>query len=452
MTHKLAPLHFFLFGGLAALVPLFSSTPAHADDLAEIFNLASENDPIIREARYRYQASQTIIAQGRSQIMPTISATGTSSRDTQGPASEGGNTPPHSFDNGFNSKSYGINLRQALINVQAWYAFQSARMSERVAAITLAQNEQELIMRVSAAYFDVLRSLDNLEAFRAELAAAERVLEQTRERFEVGLVPITDVNDSQANYDQARVNLLVEENNYRQRLEVLEAITGQTHENLEALSENFPIEAPDAAMEEWVAVAQENNLGIQAARYNLEASKDNAKAARAAMFPTVDISANYNWRQSANPFSFFPSMANEGTSIGVNLTVPLFAGGLNSARKREAYYLRDASEEVLLQTQRNAVLSARNSYRSVETGVAAVEARRQAIISAQSALEATEAGAEVGTRNVVDVVLAQRLLFQALRDYANARYQYVIDTLELKRAAGTLSPQDVFELNEWLEP
>src|SRR5690606_25851455 len=139
-----------------ALTPLLFSAPASADDLAQIFNLASENDPVIREARYRYQAAETIIAQGRSQILPTISANGNSSRDTQGPASEGGNSPPHSFQNGYNSKSYGVSLRQALFNVQAWYAFQSARMSERVAAVTLAQNEQELIMRVATAYFDVL--------------------------------------------------------------------------------------------------------------------------------------------------------------------------------------------------------------------------------------------------------------------------------------------------------
>lgn len=435
--------------GLATLLSLLPSL-AQADDLAEIFNLASERDPVIREARARYQAAETIIAQGRSQIMPAINATGSTSRDTTGIATDSAQGA-HSFQNGFNSKSYGVSLRQTLFNVQAWYAFESARMSERVAAVTLAQNEQDLILRVATAYFDVLRSLDNLEAFDAELEAAERVLEQTRERFEVGLVPITDVNDSQASYDLARVSQLVEQNNYNQRLEALEAITGLSHENLERLRDDFPIVLPDTGMEEWVEVAQENNLDIQAARFNREASEDNAKAARAAMLPTVDIAANYNWRFSANPFSFFPAVPNEGTSIGLNLTVPLFAGGLNSARMREAYYLLDASDEALLRTQRDAVRAARNNYRSVETGVLAVEARQQAIVSAQSALESAEVGAEVGTRNIVDVVLAQRLLFQTQRDHANARYDYVIDTLNLKEAAGTLSPQDIYDLNQWLE-
>src|SRR5690606_8426409 len=168
---------------------------------------------------------------------------------------------------------------------------------------------------------------------------------------------------------------------------------------------------------------------------------------------TVDISANYNWNRSNNPFSFFNvGVANESSSVALNLTVPLFAGGGNRARMREAYYLRDAEEEVLLRTQREAVLRARNTYRSLLTNVRAVQARQQAIISAQSDLEATEVGAEVGTRNVVDVVLSQRLLFQAQRDYANARYDYVMDTLNLQQAAGTLSPQDVIDLNQWLIP
>jgi len=392
--------------------------------------------------------------------LPTISVTGQTSRDTSGPDHGdignpvNGNVTPETHPGlGFNTQRYGATLRRALLNMQAWYTLQAARTSERQAAVTLASNEQQLILRVAGAYFDVLRSQDNLEAFDAEVAAAERVLEQTRERFDVGLVPITDLNDSQASYDLALVNQLLEQNNLNQRLEVLEAITGQPHGELESLSPEFPIVAPDAPMEDWVTVAQENNLAIQAAEFSYEARDDNAKAARAAMYPTVDISANYNWNRSNNPFSFFNvGVANESSSVALNLTVPLFAGGGNRARMREAYYLRDAEEEVLLRTQREAVLSARNTYRSLLTNVRAVQARQQAIISAQSALEATEVGAEVGTRNVVDVVLSQRLLFQAQRDYANARYDYVMDTLNLQQAAGTLSPQDVIDLNQWLIP
>jgi outer membrane protein len=168
------------------------------------------------------------------------------------------------------------------------------------------------------------------------------------------------------------------------------------------------------------------------------------------MYPTVELNVGYNWNQSGNPLSFTPNLASESSQVTLNLTVPIFAGGLNNARLRQAYYTRDASEEALLKSQRDSTQSVRNAFRSVATDVRAVAARNQAIVSAQSALEATQVGAEVGTRNVVDVVLAQRTLFQAQRDYANARINYVMNSLNLKQASGTLSPQDVIDLNEWL--
>jgi len=422
-----------------ALLLILAAPLALADNLQQIFTLAAEKDPEIRQARARYNASHTVIDQGRSQLLPAVSATASTSRDTTGVASApaGVRMQEHSFGAGFNSKGYGLNLRQAVLNFQAWYAFQAARKGDQQAALTLAQSEQALIIKVATAYFNVLRSQANLASFVAEEAAAKQVLDQTQQRFEVGLVAITDVYDSQANADLASVNLLVEENNLNQRLEALEAITGQQHLELAALSENFPIVSVDPAnMAEWVTLAQNNNLAIKIAELDLAAREDDAKAAKSAMYPTVDLSMNYNWNQSANPFSFFPSLASERSSVALNFTMPLFAGGLNRSRMHQAYY----------NTQ-----STRNAWRSVETDVKAVQARAQAIVSAQSSLEATTVGAEVGTRNIVDVVLSQRLLFQTQRDHANARFTYVMDTLTLKQAAGVLSPQDVQDLNQWLQ-
>ncbi len=435
---------------LAVLTLPFSSV--QADDLAQIFELAATNDPEIRQARASFNAAHTTIDQGRSFLLPRITVGGSTSRDTSGPANASAFGPGHSFENGFNSKGYNLSINQALLNFEAWYAFKSAKQTDLQAAANLAQAEQQLILKVATAYFNVLRTLDNLASFRAEEDAASRVLEQTRERFEVGLIPITDVYDSQANHDLARVNRLVEENNLNQAYEALEAITGRPHNNLETLNSDFPIESLNpSSLEEWVNLALDNNLAIKSAQFDFAAKKDDARSARATMFPTLDISAGYGWNQSANPFSFFPAAASERTNITLNFSYPLYAGGLNSARKRQAYYTRDASEEALMKTQRDSTQSTRNNYRSVETDVLAVQARAQAIISAESALEATEVGAEVGTRNVVDVVLAQRTLFQARRDYASARYAYVINTLNLKQAAGILSPQDIIDLNNWLE-
>ena len=440
---------------LAALSCVLVTSTCMADDLLEIFNLAVDNDPSIRQARANYNAQHTMLAQGRSFLLPTVNLTGRTSRDTtgvDGAAPPGGffSPPQHSFANGFNTKGYGVSLRQALLNFEAWYAFRSAQQGDEAAAVNLANAEHQLIMRVATAYFDVLRSQANLTSFIAEEEASQQVLEQTRQRFEVGLVPITDVYDSQANADLATVNRLVEENNLNQRLEALEAITGRSHMDLAPLDEAFPIEPSDTPIEDWISVAMDSNLQIKAAEYDLAAKQEDARSAKARMYPTVDMSLSYNWNESGNPLSFTPNLASENTQITLNLSVPIFAGGLNNARLRQAYYTRDASEEALLKSQRDSTQSVRNSFRSVATDVRAVAARRQAIVSAQSALEATQVGAEVGTRNVVDVVLAQRTLFQTQRDYANARINYVMNTLNLKLASGTLSPQDVIDLNDWL--
>jgi outer membrane protein len=429
-----------------AIFGLLTASTASADDLLQIYNLAVTNDPEIRQARATYNANHTVLDQGISLLLPTISAVASTSRDTRDEAAQ------HSFSNGFNAHDYGISLRQALINFEAWYAYQAARHQDEAFATQLVQSEQALIMKVATAYFNVLRSQENLATFRAEQDAANQVLDQSQQRFDVGLIPITDVYESQASADLAAVQTLVEENNLNQYIEALEAITGQPHNNVAELQEDFPIVPIDPVdMGEWVNMAQEGNLDIKLAELDLATKEQQARQAKAALYPTVDISASYGWSLNQNPqFNLFGAVPNKNSTISLNLTVPIFTGGLNRARKAQAYYVRDASEEALLKSRRDNTQSTRNAYRSVETDVRAVAAQAQAIISAQSALDATQVGAEVGTRNVVDVVLAQRTLFQAQRDHDNARFKYVMDTLTLKQAAGLLTPQDVIDLNEWL--
>lgn len=441
--------------GIFCFCSIFSPVLA-AEDLMDIYNLAVDSDPQIRQARAEFNATHTNIAQGLSQLLPTVNFTGNTGRQTTGPAEANIFQPAYSFANGFNSKGYGLNIQQNILNFEAWYSYQSIIKSDAAAATNLARSEQELIQRVTGAYFDVLRSEDNLETFEAELEASARILEQQEERFAVGLAPITDVYDSQAAYDLARVNLLVEGNTLNQRYEALEAITGHNHDDVSSLSEKFPVEPlVVSSIEEWVMTANQNNLDVRLARLTMESREYEADAAKAAILPTLSFTANYNWNESGG-FNFntlagvIGDSVNENSSITLNFNIPIFAGGLNKARERQAFYNLDASEESLLNTQRTSTQSVRNNYRSVENNVLTIAARAQAVRSAQSQLDATEAGLEAGTRNIVDVVTAQRLLFQSMRDYANARYTYVINTLNLKQAAGLLSPQDIIDLNEWL--
>lgn len=438
---------------MALAIPVVQ--PAKADDLLKVFNAAAENDPDIRQARANFNATHTQVAQGKGSLLPSVTATARTSRDTNGtdgPAPAGGffRQPVHSFADGFNSKGYGLSLRQAVMNFEAWYAFQSALKSDAVAATNLASQEQQLIMRVATAYFDVLRSQANLASYIAEEEASKQVLNETQQRFEVGLIPMTDVYESQANADQTSVNRLVEENSLSQKTKALQAITGELHTSIANLQENFPIEPTDMPLDSWLSLAGNNNLNIKAASLDVEAKNENAKSVRARMLPTVDLAVSYNWNESGNQLSFTPNLPSVNTGVTLNFSMPLYAGGVNRARLSQAYYSRDASEEALMKAKRSTEIDVHNAYRSVETDLKAIAARNQAIISARSALEANQAGAEVGTRNVIDVVLAQRSLFQAQRDYANARFTYVMDGLNLKLAAGILNPQDVVDLNQWL--
>lgn len=443
---------------LGLAVAALLSGPVLAEDLLQIYDLAVSNDPVIRQARANYNAQHTLVDQGRALLLPSVNLQGQTGRNTQGPTQvvpsnnpAQPSTPEHSFQNGFNDKRYSVNLTQALFNMEAWYSYRSVRKSDQIAMLTLQEAEQQLIMRVATAYFDVLRAQAELTSLQAEEAAAMQLLEQTQQRFDVGLIPITDVNDSQFRADEVTVRRLMAENTLNQRFEALEAITGIDYSNISTLSPEFPITPPDSTLDEWANLTQESNLPLQRAELDLEAKRDDARAVRARMLPTMQLGMGYNWSQSGNSFSFFrPNTANEGTNITLSFSLPLFAGGRNLAAARQAYYNRDASEAVLLRVQRESTQSISNSYRTVETDVRAVAAQSQAIVSAQSSLEASTVGAEVGTRNIVDVVNAQSALFQAQRNHENARIQYVIDTLTLKQTAGVLSPQDVIDLNEWL--
>jgi outer membrane protein len=448
----------FLKRTLGVAVLSLLAVPVLAEDLLQVFNLAVENDPVIREARANYNALHTRVDQGRALLLPSVNLQASRARNTRGVDGGGGCVPgalfcqpEHDFGNGFPTESYFVNLQQAVLNFNAWYQYKSMRKTDESAALSLARSEQDLIMRVATAYFDVLRAQSNLASAEAREAAATQLLEQTQQRFDVGLIPITDVNNTQATNDRAVVERLRAENALNQAFEALEAITGVDYSNVSELSPEFPITNSDTPLEQWTATTMESNLALQIAQTDLEARQEDARAARAAMFPTLSLGMNYNWNKSGNTVSLdTPNLGNISTGIQLTFAMPLFQGGRLRAAQRQAYYTRDAAEETVLRVRRQSTQDISNNFRNVETDVRAVAAQAQAIVSAQSSLEANTVGAEVGTRNIVDVTNAQEVLFAAQRDHANARFDYVMDTLRLKQSAGVLSPQDVIDLNQWL--
>jgi len=449
---------------LGFISPLSWST----DTLSGIYELALQNDPQLRAAKAQFLAETETKNISRAGLLPQISAVGQYSEDEyEGSSSQvlgqnalfgrKGNTDS-------DVKNYSITLSQPLFDLPAWFSFQQGKELSEQAKLQFSADQQSLILRSADSYFNVLRERENLETALAEEKAIKRQLEQTRERFEVGLLPITDVHEAQATYDSATVDTLEAKGALDIAFEGLTVLTGKPHEQLAGLMPDFPIKKPDPLnREDWVQFSLQNNFALQAAKHARDAANNNAQSKKYEHMPTITGSLSYYDNRSTGDFRgtdlntnqrfSSPSQTDqEGHSVGVQVNVPIFTGGLVSAERRQAYQRFAQAKENHVGTQRNTVQQARSQHLQVLTNTARVNSRRQAITSAESALEATEAGYEAGTRNIVDVLIAQRGLFQARRNYANARYDYIGSFLRLKEVAGQLSPEDINQLNVWLDP
>tara|TARA_E500000178_G_scaffold149955_1_gene149662 strand:+ start:780 stop:2126 length:1347 start_codon:yes stop_codon:yes gene_type:complete len=417
----------------------FLSLSARAETLADIYQSAVKNDPIAGAAKANYMANKETLNQGRAVLMPQLTASSIK-------------LEPSSTENGDPEKTtYRASLSQSLFNIPAWFQFQSAKKMDQVAEAKFAAQQQSLIIRVSDSYFNVLRAYDNKQTRNAEELAIKRQLEQVTERFEVGLLPITDVHEIQAIYDDATVNSLEANGALDIAFEQLQILSGKNHNALAGIKDNFITVNPDpASAESWVEFALANNFDLQASQLTYEASEQTAKAAKAQHLPKITISADYT-KHDIEAITATEATTTEQTAINLNLTMPIFSGGLTSSQARQSSYQAKAAEQNYVATIRNTMQAARSNHQLAITNAARVKARKQAITSAESALKATQAGYEVGTRTIVDVLMAQRTLFQAKRNFSNARYDYILSMMRLKGVAGQLSPQEIYTLDTWLD-
>ena len=414
------------------------STSAKAETLLDIYQSAVKNDPIASAARATYKANKETLKQGRAVLLPQLVASSTRME----PISIGADNSDKTI--------YTASLSQSLFNVPAWFQFQSAKKMDQVAEANFATQQQSLIIRVSESYFNVLRAYDNKKTRKAEELAIQRQLEQVTERFEVGLLPITDVHEIQAIFDDATVNSLEANGALDIAFEQLQVLSGKNYSQLAGLKDDFIAKAPNPiASDTWVEFALANNFELKASQLTQQAAHHSAKAAKAQHLPKITVSADYSKRDIAATVT--PDSSNpEEKSINLNITMPIFSGGLTSSQARQSSYQAQAAEQNYIATKRNTMQATRSNHQLAITNAARVKARKQSITSAESALKATQAGYEVGTRTIIDVLMAQRTLFQAKRNYSNARYDYILSMMRLKQVAGQLSPADVLDLNKWL--
>ncbi len=428
---------------LTSLLPalLLWQASASAEDIVQVYKLALENDAQLRTARASRDAVMEARPQARAQLLPFLGL-GADVRRAHVDFKDAGETDT-------TRSGLALSLQQSVYNRAYWVRLEQADALIAQAQAEYASEEQTLIRRVARAYFDVLSAQDSLEFAQAESKAIERQLDQAQQRFEVGLIAITDVLEAQAAYDQSRADLIRAENDVDLAWEALHEITKVPVSGLSPMREEIPLQPPAPAdIEQWNTTAQEQNLAIQAARYRAEVAKQNIEVQRSGHYPTLDLVGAYALDREDDTVL---GADRDTASIGLQFDLPLYTGGGTTSRTRQAGYEYEAARETLDQRRRATSRQVRDAYRTVVASISAVEALKALTVSAESALEATEAGYEVGTRTLVDVLNAQRDLYSARRNYAQVRYVYILNGLSLREASGVLEPADLERVNALLQ-
>lgn len=431
---------------IVGLTTMATTHLSYAENLVDIYRQAKANDPVVLKAQAQFTAAKENIVQARAALLPQLSAFG-SYELTESEVND-----VTSEDN--KVKTIGANLSMELYNHATWLRLDSSKKSAHQSDIAYQVAQQQLILRVTQAYFNVLSAKDDLEFARAEKKAVERQLDQTKQRFKVGLTDITDVHEAQAQYDNTITAEISAENNVYNAEEALREITNVYPRNLDVLNtKRFSASrpSPDSA-NDWQQMAEAKNLNLIAQKISLDLAKDNINISRSGHYPTIGLSGRYTKTDTDDQLITSPSIEFNNQSIGVEISVPLYAGGAISSSVRQAQSNYVAASQDLAQTHRSVVRSTRNAYNTVITAVSAIKSLEQSVLSAESALRATEAGMEVGIRTIVDVLTSTRNLYNAKRNLSSTRYSYIQAILSLKQAAGTITEEDLIAINKGLVP
>ncbi|MEO6688491.1 MAG: TolC family outer membrane protein [Dokdonella sp.] len=456
-----------------ALLLAIGTNAAHADDLIQIYQDARASDPTLSGAEATKLATDEGVDQARSALLPLIAASLSFSRTRGGddgqsliqdPSLPNDPNPPLIAVDGLTSTSYtrstGATLNQSILDISRWTALKSSKYTAQAGAATYDAAQQALLVRVATAYFNVLTAIDALRFADANEKALGRQLEQAQQRFEVGLAAITDVNDAKAQHDQAVASVINNRNALDQAREAVRELTNKEPGEFHKLRENLPLDHPtpdDPAA--WVDVALKQNPTLSSAALQVDAANANINTARAGHLPTISGQLSYgrspSWSDTrfggVGEFHNFSGDPRWGSTVSVTLNVPIFSGGLTQSRVRQAIYNRDFVQDQFEFNRRQVEATTRNDFRSVIAGASAVEATKAAVVSAQSSVEATQAGYEVGTRTIVDVLISQQTLLQAQSGYSSARHTFVLSGLLLKQAAGVIEVKDLEAINALLE-
>ena len=435
------------------LIVVLSCSYLSAENILEIYNEALENDPTYRSAEYSYLADKEIVVQGRAALLPSITLSGSTNWNEY--------YQNDVLQQEYNSFSKSARITQPLFRLDTWFNFKRSKSLTNAAEADFAYEQQSLLLRTAELYFGVLRAIDNLNAAISEEKAIKKQLDQAQQRFEVGLSAITGVQEAQLAFDLSKAARISTEGNLFSAREALNALIGREIFSLNELGDDLNVSSPyPNSKEEWVELALKNNYQLKASYLRKDAAKSNARNAASNHLPKIDIVGSGSDSET-NQFNYegfeingqgIPIPAVTGRrNYAIQMSVPIFQGGAVSSRRKQAYSQYNQADENSLFTERRVIQEVRSQFSNVATLVANVTAQKQAVISATSALEATQVGYKVGTRNVVDLLQAEKNLYSAEKNLANAKYDYILANLRLALAAGTISPSNIADINNLLK-
>lgn len=444
------------------LASAFCSLNASAADLIQVYQQALANDATFASARASAAAGRERITQGRAGLLPTIGITGSSIKNDRdsSPWNEGVSVTDEITGvtrtiagGGPNERTteYTIGLTQPLFRWDRWETYQQSKLQQSISEAQFAQAQQDLITRVAQAYFDVLAAQDKLESTRAQKTAVTEQLASAKRNFEVGTQTITDTHEAQAAYDLVIAQEFAAVNDLDNKRNTLQAIIGTAPASLAPLKPGITLAAPSPAnVDPWVSSAESQNYGVTVSQLQVELARREISKTRAGHYPTLDLVASTSRSDTSGRVNNL-SGVNKNTGIGVQFSVPIFNGFGVTSRVRETIALEDRARNELEATRRQAALQARQAYLGVNSGMAQVKALEAAEVSSQSALESNKLGYQVGVRINIDVLNAQRQLYQTRTDLSRARYDTILNGLRLKAASGSLRESDLAAVNNLLE-
>ncbi len=434
-----------------SLVIALLGTPLQADDLVSVYQDAAREDPQLEQARESLAAIQETQSQASAVLfLPEATATANINQDFQSVQFSGADATGASGRSHFKSGGYSLNLTQPLLHYDRIIAWQQADIRIAQAEAEYAAAEIALMLRAAERYFDLLAAKENLQFAKAQQDTLARGLNETRQRQAVGFLAMTDVQEAQAGYDRALADTVEVEHQLRDANESLQEVTGINYDRLASLRDEIPLVKPDPANEEdWVALALRQNLGLLVSEQAAQIAKATIEIQQAGHLPTLDAIGSHIFSTSGGRFG---TADIEDSIVGLSLNVPLYQGGRVNSKTREAEHRYRVALAALKQEQRTVHRAASKAFLGVVAGISRVNALQQTLRSSETGVKATEAGFRAGRRTALDVIVAERERLRAQKDYARARYDYLLNTLRLKQAVGTLSPVDLAKVNEWLAP